>query len=62
MHLRHSISLSSIDNADDWLMLDDNICDPLEILLHEELTHDAELAGFDNIDDFLHANPDLIFS
>ena len=62
MHLRHTVSFSNFDNADDWLMLDDHIADPLEILVHEELIHDAELAGFDSVDDFLHANPDFVLN
>jgi hypothetical protein len=62
MHLSHTISLSVIDNTDDWLLADDRISDPLEILIHEELCHDAELAGFDSVDDFLNSNPDYFLN
>lgn len=63
MHTRHTVSLTSFDNAEDWIMSDDDhITDPLDILILAELEHDAELAGFDNVDDFLHANPSILFN
>ena len=63
MHTRHTVSLTSFDNAEDWIMSDDDhITDPLDILILAELEHDAELAGFDSVDDFLHANPSILFN
>lgn len=63
MHTRHTVSLTSFDNAEDWIMSDDDhITDPLDILILAELERDAELAGFDSVDEFLHANPDIHFN
>lgn len=62
MHQRHLVSLTSFDNADDWIMFGDVEDTPLNRLIHDELEHDAELAGFDSVDDFLHANPSLILN
>lgn len=57
MHLSHNISI------EDWMLVDDSqIMDPLEILIRAELEHDADLAGFDSVDDFLHANPEITFN
>lgn len=60
MHSRHIISLDAIDNADDWLLLGDpHATDPLHVLIQAELQQDAELAGFDTVDDYLHAHPEI---
>lgn len=57
MHLHHAISI------EDWMLIDDSqIMDPLEILIRAELEHDADLAGFDSVDDYLHANPEITFN
>jgi hypothetical protein len=61
MHPRHVIQIDTFENSD-WIMSDDSISDPLEILIRQELEHDAEMAGFDSVDDYLHANPDLTFN
>ena len=63
MHARHTVSLTSFDNADDWIMTtNDQLTDPLDILIRAELEHDADLAGFDSVDDYLHANPSILFN
>jgi hypothetical protein len=51
------ISLTSLDNADDWLLTDPINQDPLELLIRAELEAEAELAGFDSVDDYLAINP-----
>lgn len=57
MHLRHSISI------EDWMLIDDTqAMDPLEILIRAELEQDADLAGYDSVDDYLHANPEITFN
>ena len=57
MHLHHNVSI------EDWMLIDDSqTMDPLEILIREELAHDADLAGFDSVDDYLHANPEIAFN
>lgn len=57
MHQRHIVSLTSFDNADDWIMLDDSSASPLDLLIRKELELLAEDQGFDSVEEFLAVNP-----
>lgn len=54
MHLRHTVSIEDL-----LFLTADTTSDPLEILIRAELEQDADLAGYDSVDDYLNANPEI---